>query len=41
MPSFSLAMSRIGRFFAADYFGVTPDMIVLGKGFGAGLPYNG
>ena len=30
--------ARIGRFFAADYFGVTPDMIVLGKGFGAGLP---
>ncbi len=30
--------ARIGRFFAADYFGVTPDIIVLGKGFGAGLP---
>jgi len=30
--------ARIGRFFAGDYFGVTPDMIVLGKGFGAGLP---
>lgn len=29
---------RIGEFFAADYFGVTPDIIVLGKGFGAGLP---
>jgi len=30
--------ARTGRFFAADYFGVTPDTIVLGKGFGAGLP---
>ena len=29
---------RIGRFFAADYFGVTPDIIALGKGLGAGLP---
>jgi len=30
--------ARIGRFFAGEYFGVTPDMVVLGKGFGAGLP---
>jgi len=30
--------ARVGRFFAAEHFGVTPDMIVLGKGFGAGLP---
>lgn len=29
---------RIGRMFAADYFGVTPDIIVLGKALGAGLP---
>ena len=29
---------RIGTMFAADYFGVTPDIIVLGKGIGAGLP---
>ena len=29
---------RIGEFFAAQYFGVTPDIIVLGKGLGAGLP---
>ena len=29
---------RIGRYFAADYFGVTPDIIVLGKALGAGLP---
>lgn len=29
---------RIGEFFAAGYFGVTPDMIVLGKGLGAGFP---
>jgi 4-aminobutyrate aminotransferase-like enzyme len=30
--------ARIGKFFAAEYFGVVPDMIFLGKGFGAGLP---
>ena len=30
--------ARTGQFFGADYFGVTPDIIVLGKGFGAGLP---
>jgi len=30
--------ARTGRFFAAEYFGVTPDIIVLGKGLGAGLP---
>ena len=29
---------RIGEMFAADYFDVTPDIIVLGKGLGAGLP---
>ncbi len=29
---------RIGRMFGADYFGVTPDIIVLGKALGAGLP---
>jgi 4-aminobutyrate aminotransferase-like enzyme len=32
--------ARVGCFFAAEYFGVTPDMIVLGKGFGAGLPMS-
>ncbi len=30
--------ARIGEMFAADYFGVTPDVLVLGKGLGAGLP---
>lgn len=29
---------RIGEFFAAQYFDVTPDIIVLGKGLGAGFP---
>jgi len=29
---------RIGEFFAADHFGVVPDMVVLGKGLGAGFP---
>jgi 4-aminobutyrate aminotransferase-like enzyme len=29
---------RIGEWFAADYYGVTPDVIVLGKGLGGGLP---
>ncbi|MDD5484120.1 MAG: aminotransferase class III-fold pyridoxal phosphate-dependent enzyme, partial [Kiritimatiellae bacterium] len=30
--------ARIGEMFAADYFSVKPDIIVLGKGLGAGLP---
>jgi len=29
---------RIGEFFAAQYFDVIPDIIVLGKGLGAGFP---
>lgn len=29
---------RIGEWFASDYYGVTPDIIVLGKGLGGGLP---
>lgn len=29
---------RIGRFFAAEYYEVTPDIIVLGKALGGGLP---
>jgi len=29
---------RIGEMFAADYFGVTPDILVLGKAIGGGLP---
>jgi len=29
---------RIGDWYAANYFGVAPDVIVLGKGLGAGLP---
>ena len=30
--------ARIGEMFAADYFGVVPDIIVLGKALGGGLP---
>lgn len=30
--------ARMGKFFAGEFFGVNPDMIVLGKGLGAGLP---
>ncbi len=30
--------ARIGQFFSSDHFGVAPDIIVLGKGLGAGLP---
>lgn len=33
--------ARIGEFFAAKYFDVSPDIIVLGKGLGAGLPLAG
>lgn len=29
---------RIGQWTASEYFGVTPDIIVMGKGLGAGLP---
>jgi len=29
---------RIGTVFAADYYGVAPDILCLGKGLGAGLP---
>ncbi len=29
---------RIGAFFAAQYYGVAPDIIALGKGLGAGFP---
>ena len=32
---------RIGETFAANYFGVKPDIICLGKSFGAGLPLAG
>jgi 4-aminobutyrate aminotransferase-like enzyme len=30
--------ARIGTFFASEYYGVPPDIIVLGKGLGAGFP---
>lgn len=29
---------RMGEFFAGDYYGVVPDITVLGKGLGAGFP---
>ncbi|MFW6116490.1 MAG: aspartate aminotransferase family protein [bacterium] len=29
---------RIGEWFAADYYGVTPDIIAVAKGIGGGLP---
>lgn len=29
---------RIGEFFAAEYYGVEPDIIVMGKALGAGFP---
>lgn len=32
------AFGWLGRFFAADYFGVTPDIITLGKALSAGFP---
>ncbi|MCX7019153.1 MAG: aspartate aminotransferase family protein [bacterium] len=31
-------LCRIGRFTAAEYYGVDPDIIVFGKGLGGGLP---
>jgi 4-aminobutyrate aminotransferase-like enzyme len=30
--------ARIGTFFAGEYYGVDPDIMVLGKGLGAGFP---
>jgi len=30
--------ARIGTFFAGEYYGTDPDIIVLGKGLGAGFP---
>jgi 4-aminobutyrate aminotransferase-like enzyme len=32
---------RMGAMFAADYYGVTPDVIVFGKGIGGGFPLAG
>lgn len=32
---------RTGEMFAADYYGVTPDIIVFGKGVGGGFPLAG
>lgn len=32
--------ARMGTMFGSDYFGVTPDIMVLGKGLGAGLPLS-
>jgi 4-aminobutyrate aminotransferase-like enzyme len=32
---------RTGKWFAADYFGVEPDVLTFGKGIGAGVPVAG
>jgi 4-aminobutyrate aminotransferase-like enzyme len=32
---------RLGRVFAADWFGVTPDILILGKAIGGGYPLSG
>ena len=34
------AFGRMGTWCAAEYFGVTPDIMVLGKSMGAGYPIN-
>jgi 4-aminobutyrate aminotransferase-like enzyme len=34
------AFGRMGTWSAAEYFGVTPDIMVLGKSMGAGYPIN-
>lgn len=33
--------ARTGKWFAADYYGVEPDIIVMGKGIGGGVPIAG
>ena len=35
------AFGRLGTMFAADYYGVTPDIIVFGKAIGGGFPLAG
>jgi len=33
--------ARTGKWFAADYYGVEPDIVVMGKGIGGGVPIAG
>ncbi|OGK31495.1 hypothetical protein A3F29_04065 [Candidatus Roizmanbacteria bacterium RIFCSPHIGHO2_12_FULL_33_9] len=35
------AFGWLGSIFASEYFGVTPDMLTIGKGFAAGFPLAG
>jgi len=35
------AFGRLGTMFAADYYGVTPDIVVFGKAIGGGFPLAG
>ena len=34
-------MGRLGRLFAAEWFGVDPDILILGKAVGGGFPLSG
>jgi len=41
MDEIQTGFGRMGTMWAADYFGVTPDVLIFGKGIGGGFPLAG